>query len=82
MGTYSQTDLTKLSTRKGFAKYIKEHLNSDSGKVKLQHWTCGKKKPQNSKENHRVALGLMGPKRCKPVQESIQLNKENSQFFR
>ena len=35
MGTYSQTDLTKLSTRKGFAKYIKEHLNSDSGKVKL-----------------------------------------------
>ena len=72
---YSQADLAKFPTRKGFGKCIKKHFNSGSGKVKVQYWTCAKQKHQNGGVHYHVALKFTGPKRWKSVQESISLKE-------
>ena len=59
--TYSQTDLTKFLTGKGFGKCIKKHFKSGSGKVKVQHWACAKEKHKNSGKHYHVALKLTSP---------------------
>ena len=73
--TYSQADLTKFPTRKGFGECIKKHFNSGSRKVKVQHWACTKEKLQNEGIHYHVILKLAGPKRWKSVKENISLNE-------
>ena len=69
--TYSQADLTKFPTRKGFRKCIKKHFKGGSGKVKVQHWARAKEKHQNGRVHYHVTLELTGPICWKLVKESI-----------
>ena len=73
--TYSQADIRKFTTRKGFGKCIKKHFNSGSGRFKVQHWTCAKEKHQNGGVYCHVALKLIDLKRWKSVKESISLKE-------
>ena len=73
--TYSQVDLTKLPTRKGFGKCIKKHFNSGSGKVKVQHWACAKEKHQNGGIHYHVALKLIDLRRWRSVKEIMSLKE-------
>ena len=72
---YSQAYLTKFSTRKGFGKCKKNHFNSGSGKVIVQHWICAKEKHKNGGVHYHVALKLTGPKCWKSVKECISLKE-------
>ena len=69
--TYSQPDLFKFTTREEFGKCIKRHFNKGTGKVKVQHWACSQEKHQEGGKHYHVALKLTGPKRWKPVIDSI-----------
>ena len=69
--TYSQADLSKFPTRKGFGKCIKHHFDKGSGKIKVQHWACSREKHQDGGDHYHVALKLTGAKRWKTVKESI-----------
>ena len=73
--TYSQADLTKFPATKVFGRCIKKHFHSGSGKVKVQHWACAKKKQQNRRVHYHVTLKLTGPKRWTSVKESISLKE-------
>ena len=73
--TYSQADIRKFPTRKGFGKCIKKHFNSGSGKVKVQHWACAKEKHQNGGIHYHVALKLIDLRRWRSVKEIISLKE-------
>ena len=81
--TYSQADIRKFPTRKGFGKCIKKHFNSGSGKVKVQHWACAKEKHQNGGIHYHVALKLIDLRRWRSVKRNHIIEGRNSgQFFR
>lgn len=69
--TYSQADLTKVPTRKDFAKLVKNAFNSGTGKIKVLHWACCLEEHQNHGKHYHLSIKLSGAKRWKKVKDDI-----------
>ena len=74
--TYSQADLMKFPSRRGFGQYIKKCFNSGSRQVKVHHWTWPKEKHQTGRELVAFKVTIWN------LQKKFLIERRNSsQFF-
>ena len=77
-----QIDKIKFHTRERFAKAIVNAFNEAEDKVYVDYWACCLEPRKERGEHFHLCVKLIGPKRWKPIKESLS-NKHGVvlQFF-